>query len=305
MITRYTYGDITWIDVDKPTREDINLLGEEFSLHPILRDDLLTASLRQKVDSYENCIYLILHFPVPHHERAHAVHEVDFIVGKNFLITTRYDALDPLHYFAKAFEVNAILEKNPPNEHAGFILFFMLRKLYESTSIALSLIGERIGHAEEKIFSGHEYHMVKELSLIQRDVLLYHRALRNHRSMLNSFANESVAFFGEDYRHWAHELSTEYLKVEEKLEDRKEMLVALRGTNDSLLAGKTSTAMRSLTTLSLPVFVATLTAGIFSMRPEFMPLVGHFYGFWLILALILAVGLLTGVALRYYRKYND
>lgn len=305
MITRYTYGDITWIDVDKPTREDITLIGDEFSLHPILRDDLLTASLRQKVDSYENCIYLILHFPVPHHERAHAIHEVDFIVGKNFLITTRYDALDPLHYFAKAFEVNAILEKNPPNEHAGFILFFMLRKLYESTSIALSLIGERIGHAEEKIFAGHEYHMVKELSLIQRDVLLYHRALRNHRSMLNSFANESVAFFGEEYRHWAHELTTEYLKVEEKLEDRKEMVVALRGTNDSLLAGKTSTAMRSLTTLSVPIFLATLTAGIFSMRPEFMPIIGHTYGFWFILGIILLVGIGTGVALKYYRKFTD
>ncbi len=305
MITRYTYGDITWIDVDKPTRDDVWQLGEEFSLHPILRDDLLTASLRQKVDRYDDCIYLILHFPVPHHERAHAIHEVDFIVGKNFLITTRYDALDPLHYFAKAFEVNSILEKEPPSEHAGFLLFFMLRKLYESTSIALSLIGERIGHAEEKIFAGHEYHMVKELSLIQRDVLLYHRALRNHKSMLNSFANESISFFGEDYRHWAHELTTEYMKVEEKLDDRKEMVVALRGTNDSLLAGKTSTAMRSLTTLSIPIFFSTLTAGIFSMRPESMPIVGHHYDFWFVLGIILFVGVGTGVALKYYRKLND
>jgi Mg2+ and Co2+ transporter CorA len=123
--------------------------------------------------------------------------------------------------------------------------------------------------------------------------------------MLNSFANESVAFFGEDYRHWAHELTTEYLKVEEKLDDRKEMVVALRGTNDSLLAGKTSTAMRSLTTLSIPIFLATLTAAIFSMRPEAMPLVGHTYGFWFILGIIFLVSVGTGIALKFYRRLND
>lgn len=305
MITRYTYGEITWIDLDKPTRSDVETLAAEFDLHPILCDDLHTVSLRQKVDRYDNCIYLILHFPVPHHDRAHAVHEVDFIVGKKFLITARYDALDPLHYFAKAFEANVILEKHPPSEHAGYILFYMLRKLYESTSIALSLVGERIGRAEDKIFQGSEYSMVKEISLIQRDVLLYHRALRHHRGMLSSFANESVAFFGKEFEHWAAEITAEYFKVEEKLDDRKEMISALRETNDSLLTSKTNTTMKSLTILSISTMPASLIAIIFSIRSEHMPIIGRAHDFWIIVGMILGVILATIGILKYRGWINE
>lgn len=58
----------------------------------------------------------------------------------------------------------------------------------------------------------------------------------------------------------ASKLMSEYLKVDEKLEDRKEMVNALRSTNDSLLAAKTNTAMRALTVASVPIFLSTLLA---------------------------------------------
>lgn len=302
MITRHKYAEITWIDVDKPTLEDAAELTKEFGLHPILSEDLLSPSLRQKVDVYEDCLYLILHFPVPHHDRAHAIHEVDFVVGKNFIITARYDALDPLHHFSKAFQANAILERNPPGDHAGYILFYMLKKLYESTSIALSLIGERLGVAEEEIFNGNEQRMVRELSVIQRDVLMYHRSLRHHKGMLHSLSDAANKFFGQSFEHWTNELSGEYLKVEEKLEDRKEMINALRTTNDSLLAAKTNATMRSLTLASVPIFLATMVATFLISETSGSPIHGSKYDFWLIVGISLGTLALSYLVLQIKHK---
>ncbi len=307
MINRYTYGDILWLDVDKPTREESNLLMQEFNLHPILCDDLISPSLRQKVDKYENCIYLVLHFPVPHRDREHTIHEIDFVVGKNYIITVRYEALDPLHHFSKAFQVGSILDNGERREsetHAGFFLYYMLKKLYESTSIALSLIGERLGIAEDGIFNGNEYEMVKEISIINRDILLYHRSLRHHKSMLYTFSETANKFFGEDYAPWTGELIGEYLKVEEKLEDRKEMVNALRATNDSLLAAKTNVTMRSLTLKSVPIFIATLVATILMAETNGSPIHNKSYSFYLIIGISAGVLLLSYLYLYYRHNSN-
>lgn len=304
MITRHTYGKVTWLDIDKPTREDTNALLSEFNLHPILCNDLLSPSLRQKVDKYDDCIYLVLHFPVPHHDREHTIHEIDFVIGQDYIITVRYDALDPLHHFSKAFEVNSILGETDEKNHAGYFLYYMLKKLYDSTSIALSLIGERLSIVEDGIFSGNEYRMVKDLSVIQRDVLLYHRSLRNHKSILHTFQENAIKFFGDEYAHWTGALIGEYLKVEEKLDDRKEMVNALRTTNDSLLAAKTNMTMRSLTLTSVPIFLATLAATLFIAETKGSPIHESKFAFFMLVGITLGTLIISYIILFYRHRFT-
>ena len=67
MISRYKYHELTWLDIESPTNEEVRGIMEEFDIHPIVADELLGPSLRHKVDTYENFIYLILHFPAVHH----------------------------------------------------------------------------------------------------------------------------------------------------------------------------------------------------------------------------------------------
>lgn len=266
MQTRHVNGNVTWIDCYRPTIDEISALAEEFSLHPILCEELLTPSLRQKVDIYDAYFYAIFQFPVPADNYSHIAHEIDFVVGRDFIITVRFDALDPLHYFSKALDAENVLERASNPHHAGDILWRMLRKLYESTSIALSLIGERIGQAEEAIYAGEERHMVRTLSLIRRDVLIFQRALRHHKSMLGSVNATAGKLFGPDFIPWTEEMMGEYLKVEEKLTDRKEMIEALISTNDSLLSAKTNISMHSLTILNTALLPAILISGVLSMN---------------------------------------
>ena len=112
MISRYKYRDLVWVDMERPSHEEVRQIMEEFEIHPIVADELLSPSLRPKVDRYENFIYLILHFPAIRHSHNNSSQEVDFIIGKKFIITVRYELLDPLHKFSKVFEVNSILNKS-------------------------------------------------------------------------------------------------------------------------------------------------------------------------------------------------
>jgi len=293
MISRYKYRELTWVDVESPTSEEVRGLMEEFDIHPIVADELLGPSLRPKVDSYENFIYLILHFPAVHHSHRRKEQEVDFIIGKKFLITVRYELLDPLHKFSKVFEVNSILDKSDIGEHAGFLFFYMIRKIYSSLGHELSVIGEMLRDIEEKIFLGEEREMVEELSVIHRDVLEFHRALRMHRSVLQSLSLTCDTFFGSGFRHYTENIIGEYLKVEELLQDQKEMVGELRSTNDSLLSTKTNEIMKVLTVTAFTILPATLIGQIFGMSTDHLPLMSDPRGFWIVLGIMGVVALLT------------
>lgn len=283
MISRYPYRELVWIDVEKPTHEEVRALMEEFDIHPMVADELLGPSLRPKVDHHENFIYLVLHFPAIRHSHGKSqTQEIDFIIGKKFLITVRYDAVDPLHKFSKVFEVNSILDRSNIGEHAGFLFFYMIRKIYASCIHELEIVRDQLGDAEDQIFNGKERAMVEQLSVINRDLLTFHRALRQHEVTLTSLAHAAEEFFGKEFRHWIENVLGEYLKVEEMFEDEKEVLANLRETNNSLLSTKTNDVMKVLTATTFSVLPASLLGQIFSTRATGMPIIGTRYDFWII-----------------------
>jgi len=286
--------------MERPTHEEVRSLMEEFGIHPIVADELLSPSLRPKVDRYPDFIYLILHFPAIRHSHTTSQQEVDFLIGKNFIITVRYELLDPLHKFSKVFEVNSILDKSDIGAHAGFLFFYMIRKIYGSLGHELTIIGEALKDVEEHIFMGEEREMVAQLSIVHRDLLSFYRALRLHKPVLQSLGYACEEFFGKDFRHYTDNIVGEYYKVEQMLEDEKEILADLRSTNDSLLTTKTNEIMKLLTVTTFSILPATLIAGIFAMDTKYMPIIGLPYDFWIIIGIMFTVG----IAVHYILKYK-
>ena len=91
MLTRYTQKNLTWIDLVAPTPEEVRLLMREFGISPLIGQELLSVSVKSKIERYDDTIYAVLHFPVlrgTHIKRT--TQEVDLILGRDYLITTRY-----------------------------------------------------------------------------------------------------------------------------------------------------------------------------------------------------------------------
>ena len=130
MIKKYTSQNITWIDIEKPTQEEVRNLMIQYKLHPLVAEELLLPTFKPKVDLHEGYIYLILHFPFFKRTDEESVcvnREIDFIIGKDFIITVRYEPVGPLEQFSKIFEVNSILSTEDGNSnHAGYLFFIWL-----------------------------------------------------------------------------------------------------------------------------------------------------------------------------------
>ena len=296
MIQRHEHGGLTWIDIERPSKDEVREIMEEYNIHPLVAEELLLPSLKPKVDLYPDYIYLILHFPAfKHTHQGNAAQEIDFVIGKKFIITSRYDTIDPIHKFSKVFEVDSILGKNDIGEHAGFIFFYMIRKLYRSLAHELDYLSDALRAAETRVFSDNEKEMVLELSRISRELLHFKQSLSSHKEVLESFEVASKRFFGEDFSYHAKDIIGAHFRTAGMIQSNIDVLTELRETNNSLLSTKENETVRILAIISFITFPLTLIAAIFSMDAIHTPLIGNQYDFWIIIAIMvtLALSILT------------
>lgn len=276
MITTYRYQNLSWIDLESPTKEEVRKVMELYDIHPLIANELLSPTDRQKADFYGHYIYLVLHFPsIAHRHGNDTVQEIDFIIGRDFILTTHYDLIDPLHEFGKLFEVNSILDKSDLGKHAGFVFFHLMRELYRNLSDELDHLRKGIRKIEAGIFGGSEASMVAEISKHNKNLLAFRQSLRSHREILDSFEIASEKLFGPDFRYYARTLGGEYNKVAHILDGIRDALSDLRDTNDSLLTTKTNTIMKMFTAVAFLILPSSLIATLFAMdlpdapKPEF------------------------------------
>jgi len=287
MVARYSFKNLKWIDLECPTNGEMRQLMSEYNIHPLVAQELVGPSLRPKVEVYPDFIYLILHFPVVRrkHSRRFVEHrEIDFVVGKDFIITSRYDEVLPLHQFAKLFEVNSILDRADMGDHAGFVFFYMVRMLYDTLSRELDFMNDSIRAIEDNIFKGRERAMVVKISEVSRELLDVRRAINFHREVLESFDVAARRFFGESFSYHTRAIIGEYYKIHNHLESDRDYLDELRETNNSLLNTKQNEIMKTFTILAFVTFPLALAIDIVTVPSESNPLTGHPQAFWIIIA---------------------
>ncbi|MEK7065863.1 MAG: CorA family divalent cation transporter [Patescibacteria group bacterium] len=293
MLFRYTHKKITWIDLESPTQDEVRKLMKEFAIHPLVANELLSPTVRPKVDIYPNYLYLILHFPViEHRHNGRAEQEVDFILGKNFIITTHYETIDPLHEFSKIFEVNSIIDKSHIGVHAGFVFFHLLKELYRALGAELDHINTILERVEASVFDGHEREMVEAISRVNRDIVNFRQAIRLHGDVLASFENVSAKIYGDDFVYYIQAAIGEYQKIASALDGHRETISELHKTNDSLLTTKQNETMKTFTIMAFVTLPISFIAALFGMNAKDTPINGSAGDFWVIVGMMMATLLL-------------
>jgi magnesium transporter len=299
MISRYQHQGLTWIDLESPTRAEIEVLKEEFELHPVIAEELLLNSERAKVDIYDNAIYLILHFPFINRTTGRIQEtEIDFVILNDVLITTHYELIDPLHDFSKLFEVGSYLSNLKIGEHAGFLFFSQIRELYKHTVYVMESVGHEIKEIESRIFAGEEAEMVERISRANRSLIDTRQTLRYHSETLKSLSYNCKKMFGEDFTYYVSAIQGEYEHCERTTEENRQTLRDLRETNDSLLSTKTNETIKRLTAVNIIMLPLGLVTWIFAMHSEYLSL-NNLYALLTVLA---SMAIIAIVLVLYFRS---
>ncbi len=303
MTYTHTYRGVVWIDLERPTEDEVSSLVKRYGLHPLVGEELKMSTSLAKVEFYDEYFLAVLTLPIRERNgdtNEIVEREIDFVVGKNFLITSRTETIEQLEYFGKIFEANTILNKDEKIEHAGYLFYYMVKKIYAGMIEDLENIKDSITGAEKHIFKGDERDMVEVLSSLSRELIDFKQTARAHRDIWEKMVeNVDKTIFGGSFSSYMRDVRDQFNIIHEFIGNARELLNDLRETNDSLLNTKQNDIIKLLTIITFICYPATIIAAIFTIPAQNVPIIGGPSGWWV---LIIAAAVITAGFWWYFKK---
>ena len=257
---------MSWVDIEKPAQKDLEWLKINFNIHPITLGELIPPSRREKVEQFDNYLFLVMYVPVFHQKKKTTRPiELDVLITKNHLITVHNESIEPLKDFIKKCEEKFDLKSKCFSSTTGHLFYWISEELLNFAERQLTHIGKNINQVEDNMFKGKERDLIREISTIKRDILDFRVAIRPLNRIFNSLANRGIKFWpkkSDDLKIYFNDLIGDYERIWSEIDNDTNTINALEDTHTNLLSNKTSTIIRTFTILSFITFPAMLTAAI-------------------------------------------
>lgn len=287
MLKTIQWRDKRWIYADRPTKDELTMLAENYNVHPVVVEELTHQTLRPKVDRFQNFLYLILHFPIfDDNIKTSLAAEIDFIIGKDFLITVSYDQNESLEDFFNSLEKNETDKDHVFSSGIEMVFYQLLSKLYDFAMRELDHIKLKIDRLDARLAAREDEETIQEIFFLRRDILNFRRSIKPHETVVNSLLIHGPNFFGKEMEPYFKDIVGEYSKVWNMLENHKETVETLYDTNISFLSMRSNEIMKRLTLMAFVTFPLSLIAAIFSMNITPNNFFGSPYDFIIVISII-------------------
>jgi magnesium transporter len=261
------WGELTWIDIEAPTKQEIEYLAQNYPFHPLDLDDCLSRIQRPKIDEYKDYLFLVFHFPIFSKEsRVTTPSQVSVFIGENYLITLHKGELKPLVKLFKECQIEEELRQRNLSQGSGYLLYCIVDRLVDYCFPILNKIGGNIEDVEDSIFSGVMRGTVREISMLRRDVISFRRIIWPMRAVIGSLEPKIRRFTKMDMAVYFGDMVDHVDKIWDALDEYKEVIEGLNDTHDSLATNRTNEVMRMLTVIGTVLLPLIVVASIYGMN---------------------------------------
>jgi magnesium transporter len=290
---------LRWINIERPRQVDQAWLEERFEFHSLDYEDVFSRNQRPKLDEYDDYLFIVLHFPRYDKKVARLnAAELDLFVGPDYLITIQNEPLQAVEYLFERCRSNEDLRDNLFSKGPGYLLYKIVDDCVDASFPMLRKMGNKLERIEGEIFEGNSAEVVRDLSNVKQEIINFRKIVRPQRSALRDLERNKARYIAEDLDIYFEDIQDASERVWDMLENYKEVVEALEGTNESALAHRTNEVFRVLTAFSVIILPLTLVASIWGMNVK-VPGQGTSHAFWVILIVMV---LLLGGLVAFFRR---
>ena len=283
----------------RPTPTDVDALRRVHPfIHPLNLEDVLSVIERPKIDDDPDYLFVVMQFPQwDAKNRLSRPAEVNFIVGKGFVVTVHDGVLKPLVQLFQtcqrdAAECQKLLGKSP-----GHAFYTMVDRLVDYIFPILSRVDVNIREIEEKIFTAEGFDLIRDIALVRRDIIALRRIIRQQVPILENLERVERHIIQEDLDEYFGDIVDHMHRARDIIDEDSEIISSLSETADMLLSHRLNSVIRILTVFSVLVLPLTFISSVYGMNID-LPLAEHPDAFLIINGLMI---LLAVVMLVYFR----
>ena len=292
------HGRITWVNVEQPTKQDMEYLGQHYFFNLFDLEDCLSRVERPKIDEYPNYLFMVLHFPVFKQERrASTPSQVSVFIAEGLVVTVHSGELRTLANLFNDCQQNDKAREENMSRSSGYLLYRILDRLVDYCFPITNKIIANVEDAEDKLFGESVKDTIREISLLRRDVMACRRIMRPQYAIIKSLELKDYPFLREDLEAYFGDVGDHIGKINETLDEYKEVVEGLNATSDSLFSHRSNETIKMLTVLGTILLPLLVISGLYGMNIP-LPFQDSSWAFLFIILLTLCV---SGAMLAYFR----
>jgi magnesium transporter len=265
--------NITWLHFENPQKQELLDIWEQYDFHEIIIDDIIDLTTQDKIDVYDNHIFLVLHFP-KYNERnkSYESNEFSFILWKNFIISITSLPSNNIEKIKKEYE-DEISEREEDEKYKispYYILYVIIDAMYDKSISVLNNSNKDIIELEKWIFTENwitkkalEWIMIKKRNLV---FLKYNFV--SHSELLEELQKTIEKFYEWQLDLYFEDLAYKIDKIDNVIDIQSKNVNSLTEAYNSLMNIKTNSLLKLLTIFTFIIWTLTFIAGVYGMNVD-------------------------------------
>ena len=263
---------MTWTHLVNPAHKDVDPIIEKHNLHEIIEQDFLDFTTQDKIDVYDDCIFLIMRFPKYNEKvKKHFANTMHAILGKNFILTVTSHMTNNIQkiqdtYRAELAEGDSEAFKFSPY----YILYKIIDAMYDKALIGLGKFSRDLLRIEDTAFDSNAINeaLLSELLMKKRNAILMRHIITPHSEILGELQTATVNFYEGDLDVYFEDLQYKTDKILSLISITKENTESLFDVSDTLTTLKTNKVISVLTICTVALGALTWLSGMYGMNVE-------------------------------------
>lgn len=261
-------GKVNWIDITKPSPQDIDFLQKRHKFHSLILDEVLHSSLRPRVENHGSYLFFTHYVPVFDAEtQVTRKEEIDFLITHHDVITVHYTTIEPLEALYRKLVNDEAYKKDLLGSDTAKLLYYIIESLIHFSKRQTHHINQDINYISNEIFSHREEELLKKISLVKRTVLDHQIIIQPQENILNTLLENSGKFWKDANTIYLTDLVGDYFKVAQELKNYQKIIESIEATNSQLLNAKINKTMQRFTALAFLTYPLFVITSLLSLKP--------------------------------------
>ena len=284
---------VTWINVDglKHTNE-IENIGRQYGLHPLVLEDIVNTTQRPKIDEYEDYIFVVLKMLYYDAKENIVIEQVSFVLGKNYVLTFQESEGD---VFGPIRERLRFANGRIRGMKSDYLMYALTDAVVDNYFSIIETLGNKIEDLETELFTGNARENVNiEVQQLKREILKVRRAIFPLREIINRIEKGEHTLIYKRTITYYRDIYDHLIQVSENIDIYREMIWSLMDMYMTTISNKMNEVMKVLTIIATIFIPLTFIAGIYGMNFDNIPELHYKYSYHILwgIMILLFIGML-------------
>jgi len=282
-------SSVLWIDMQDIDDVDIDMMTEVFNLHPLTIEDFIMVNSRPKAERFADYLFLVM-FSIESHDKTKGrikTAEMDFCLGKNFLVTTHNNGIPSLEASKDKIRKQSPIIKNG----CDFLLYSIMDNLVDSYFPVIHDFDNMVDEMSDELFLDPSNETLRKIYCLKNEVMYLRRTIGPQADVISLITRGDIPYITAANTIYFRNIYDNLVRLNDVVGTSRDVVTGAMEAYVSVVSNRLNEIMKTLTVITVIMMPLTLIASIYGMNFKHMPELSSPLGYPTILTVMTAISI--------------